>query len=75
VLFGLALVNKQREVDVQLLIEDAHEKAAHYKQEGTPRSNHDSNFLCWLLSVACSPPTTHSRQDGEHHVHDWPLRR
>jgi len=33
VLFGLALVNKQREVDVQLLIEDAHEKAAHYKQE------------------------------------------
>ncbi len=61
VLFGLALVNKQREVDVQLLIEDAHEKAAHYKQEGTSSSNHDSNSLCWLLSVACSPPTTHSR--------------
>jgi hypothetical protein len=45
VLFELALHNKQREVDVGLLIEDANEKAAHYKKEGTPPSL-SSCLLC-----------------------------
>lgn len=53
VLFGLALFNKQREVDVQLLIEDAHEKAAHYKQEADKMENIMSTIG---LSIDRLPP-------------------